>query len=152
MASPRSGAATDEAPAATSMQSSMEALRAEAAAFLADPFLLTVTADGEPHCSPVPVEWTADQLIVPAPRHWAQSPPPPAGPSPARTPAARPVSLLFAPNSPSGYALIVNGTTGDSGPRLTVSVTRAVLHRRGNPTGADGTTCGSDCVPLFPSV
>ncbi len=121
----------------------MQRLCAQAAGYLGDPFLLTVTADGEPHCSPVPVEWAADRLIVPAPRHWS---------SPS-APATRPVSLLYPPNSPGGYALIINGTTNGSGPRLAVSIDRAVLHRRGRPAEVGGTACGSDCVPLdIPTV
>ncbi|HEX5402576.1 MAG TPA: hypothetical protein VFX16_09770 [Pseudonocardiaceae bacterium] len=105
-----------------------------------DPFLLTVTVAGAPHSSPVAVTWTADRLTVPAPRHWTQLP---AGRS-------HQVSVLYPPATPDGYALIIDGTTTDTGPELTVSITRAVLHRRGRPVEPNGTECGSDCIPLFP--
>jgi hypothetical protein len=141
MATGRSGATTNDVTSP-----SVQDLRTRAAGYPADPFLLTVTADGEPHCSPVPVEWAGERPIVPAPRHWVRRPPPWAQPG-----APRPVSLLFAPEFPGGYALIVNGTTDDAGPRLAISITRAVLHRRGNPAGDGGSACGSDCVPLLPA-
>jgi hypothetical protein len=75
----------------------------------------------------VPVEWAGEQPIVPAPRHWKLLPPSP------RARAERPVCLLYPPASADRYALIIDGTTGDAGPDLTVSITRAVLHRRGRP-------------------
>lgn len=116
----------------------MRRVRAEAANHPGDPFLLTVTADGAPHCSPQPVQWAGDRLVVPAPRHWP------------RHASVRPVSVLYPPATPDGYSLIIDGSTGDTGPELTVSITRAVLHRRGRPSGAGGPGCGSDCVPLYP--
>jgi hypothetical protein len=128
--------ATDRRP----QTSSIPRLRAEAAGYHADPFLLTVTADGEPHCSPVPVEWADDRVIVPAPGHWSH---------PSQPGATRPLSLLYPPSSAGGYALIINGTTDDVGPRLAVSITRAVLHRRASPPDAGDAGCGSDCIPLI---
>lgn len=118
----------------------MRRLRTEAANHPGDPFLLTVTTEGAPHTSPVPVTWTGDQLTVPAPRHWKHV-------SPGRKHL---VSVLYPPATPDGYALIIDGTTTDTGAELTVSITRAVLHRRGLPPDSSGTACGSDCVPLFP--
>ena len=125
---------------------SMERVHTEANGYPTDPFLLTVTREGAPHCSPVPVQWAGDLLLVPAPRHWTQNPPESRGTSPAQ-----PVCVLYPPAGGDGYSLVIDGTTVDTGPTLTVTVTRAVLHRRGHPEDAStGSGCRSDCIPLVP--
>ena len=105
---------------------------------------MTVTSDAAPHCGTATVTWgaaDAELTVAPVPRTWAET----AGP--------RPVSLLWPPAEPGGYSLIVDGTgayvqAGD-GPALTMTVTRAVLYRRG-PAPADRTSpCGNDCRPLI---
>lgn len=105
-----------------------------------DPYLLTVTSSCRPHCSTVTLTWDAPdgQLIVrPVPRTW--------------DPDFRQTSLLWPPAEPGGYSLIVDGTAAGNQaagePVLIVTVTRAVLHRRGPAAGSDS-ACGSDCVPL----
>lgn len=126
----------------------VQRVRAEAASYPADPFLLTVAPYGAPHCSPVAVQWVGDQLIVPAPRHWSEHPRPPQGePS-----ATRSVCVLYPPASTSGYALIIDGTTACAGPTLTVTITRAVLHRRRCAANAEPSAgCLSDCIRLIPA-
>lgn len=126
-----------------SLTGPLDQLRLESARFGAEPYLITVTSAGKPHCSPVRVEWadsSEDCLIVPAPRAWST---PPVG-------EKRPVSLLYPPVEPGGYSLVVDGDADGAAPLLTVRVTRAVLHRRGQPARPDQTACGSDCVPIFP--
>jgi hypothetical protein len=116
-------------------------LRAEALNYVGEPFVLTVTVDGAPHCGQHPVEWAGEGLVVPAPRHWPRE----------QAGVSRPVTVLYPPATPDGYALIIDGTTTDTGASLTISVTRAVLHRRGRSPDDGGTGCGSDCVPLVPA-
>jgi hypothetical protein len=119
-------------------------LRAEIRSRPADPYLVTVTSGAAPHCGTATVTWGADDgalTVVPVPRTWAEA----AG--------LGQVCLLWPPAEPGGYSLIVDGTgaCGQAGGdlALTVTVTRAVLHRRG-PAPADGSSpCGSDCLPLI---
>lgn len=127
---------------------SMERVHTEAKGYPADPFLLTVTRNGAPHCSPVQVQWAGDLLVVPAPRHWTQHEEGSHGTSPAQQ-----VCLLYPPTGGDGYALVIDGTTVGTGPTLTVTVTRAVLHRRGHPSDdTTGSGCRSDCIPLVPEA
>jgi hypothetical protein len=119
-------------------------LRAQIRSRSADPYLVTVTSDAAPHCGTATVTWGASDgelTVAPVPRTWPQT----AGP--------RPVSLLWPPAEPGGYSLIVDGTgaygqAGD-GPALTVTVTRAVLHRRDPAPAGSSSACGSDCLPLI---
>lgn len=56
------------------------------------------------------------------------------------------VTLVWPPREAGGYSLIVDGTAAVDG-SLTVTPTRAVLHRRAeSPAGPTG--CPHDCVPL----
>jgi hypothetical protein len=62
------------------------------------------------------------------------------------------VTLLWPPAEPGGYSLIADGTgafrqTGND-LALVVSVSRAVLHRRGSAPADGGSSCGTDCIPL----
>jgi len=125
----------------------VQRVRAEAARYPAAPFLLTVGPGGAPHCSPVEVQWSGDQMIVPAPRRWSEYP----CATQEEPNAARPVCVLYPPASPSGYALIIDGTTAGAGLTLRVSITQAVLHRRhcaADTSSAAG--CGSNCIRLIP--
>ena len=121
-------------------------LRAEIGSRSAEPYLVTVAPDATPHCRPATVTWSApdDQLTVaPVPRAWAR----------AEAAGYRQVSLLWPPAEPGGYSLIIDGTgtcrQADNGPALAVTVTRAVLHRRGPTPAGSGSPCGSDCLPLI---
>ncbi len=123
----------------------IERVRGEAARFGRQPYLVTVAANGQPHCSVVAVDWSGDggRLLTRAPRGWAE----------ASARGQRQVTLLWPPDKPDGYSLIVDGTAedldGSDGPRIAVTPSRAVLHRPGdNELEASG--CGSDCVPLLP--
>jgi hypothetical protein len=63
--------------------------------------------------------------------------------------AARPlVSIVWAPIEALGYSLIVDGDAAVDGESLTITPTRAVLHRSAPPPGEATSACGSDCVPL----
>jgi hypothetical protein len=116
-------------------------------------FLLTVSEDGRPHVVAVEVGWAGAALVMSA------------GRSSVRNAGARPgVSLLWPPADAGGYSLIVDGEAvaeanpaGDGG-RVTIEVSRAVLHRPSLGEGVeaapavsdlDATACGSDCVPLL---
>jgi len=119
-------------------------LRAEICSRSGEPYLVTVTPQAAPHCGIATVTWGAREgelTVVPVPRTWAEA----AG--------FRQVSLLWPPAEPGGYSLIVDGTAtcgpaGD-GPALTVTVTRAVLHRRGPAPADSSSPCGSDCLVLI---
>ncbi len=107
---------------------------------------MTVTSGAAPHCGTATVTWGASDgelTVAPVPRAWAQ----------AEAAGYRQVSLLWPPAERGGYSLIVDGTgacgqAGD-GPALTVTVTRAVLHRREPAPAGSSSPCGSDCVPLI---
>jgi hypothetical protein len=103
-----------------------------------DAYLITVGKTG-PHTSHVSVDLRGNVIgcIL--------------GDSAARNIASDPnVSLLWPPNEPGGYAMIVNGSAGTI--RQThgmttaeISVTKSVFHRRGpKPADSDG-PCASDC-------
>ncbi|MGH3207331.1 MAG: hypothetical protein ACRDNO_06195 [Trebonia sp.] len=123
-------------------------LRAEIRLRASDPYLLTVTSSGRPHCGTVSVAWDAGRgplAVSPVPHTWADS----------EAAGYRQVTLLWPPAEPGGYSLIVDGTgtgaraeAGDD-PALVVTVSRAVLHRRGSAPAGGSSACGSDCVPLI---
>jgi hypothetical protein len=128
--------------------SGLDRLRAEIGARASDPYLLTVTSDCRPHGATVTVTFSAGApdgplAVGPVPRTWAA----------AEAAGHRQVSLLWPPSTPGGYHLIVDGTgtrrQADDGPALIVTVSRAVLHRRGPAPADSGSACGSDCVPLI---
>lgn len=118
------------------------AIRDRATAFPGEPYLLTVDADHRPHCGPTPVAWGEDDILVRAPSKWVGS----------QASGHRQVSLLWAPAEPGGYSLIVDGVAESAAEvqKLSITPTRAVLHRPGAPTDQSGSSCGSDCVPIFP--
>ncbi|MGH7919825.1 MAG: hypothetical protein ACREQM_07770 [Candidatus Dormibacteraceae bacterium] len=126
--------------------STLEPLRAAIEQVTTDPYLLTVTADGEPRSEVVEVTWdgSGDRLVVtPAPNHWGAS----------SASGHRQVSLLWPPAERGGYSLIVNGDGGllaGGEERLVVApITRGVLHRPAPAPGESASACGSDCHPLF---
>jgi hypothetical protein len=123
----------------------MERLRQEIDRAVSDPYLVTVSGDDRPHCSSPEVTWDGSTLIAPVPRGWAAS----------EALGRRDVTLLWPPAQRSGYTLIVDGVARavELGGRavLAVAPTRAVLHRRGVPQGSTPSSCGSDCIPIFPA-
>jgi hypothetical protein len=123
----------------------LERLRHEIDRAGTDPYLLTVTADSRPHCSCAEVIWDESGLIAPAPSGWPAS----------DALGHRVVTLLWPPVERSGYSLIVDGTATaaliEGRPMLVVAPTRAVLHRRGEASNPAGSSCGSDCIPIFPA-
>jgi hypothetical protein len=107
-------------------------------------YLLTVCDDGSPHAVHAPVRWEADAIVADV------------GKRSAANAAARPsVSLLFPVRAEGDYSLIVDGTAAvaprDSGQRVRVTPTRAVLHR---PAAVPdpSSSCTADCVPLLPAT
>jgi hypothetical protein len=110
------------------------------------PYLLTVADDGRPHSVAVGFSWRADELVVPVGNRTL-----------ANARARSLVSLLWPPQAQGGYSLIVDATvTGSSGGgggdnAITLSPTRAVLHRPAGDAGAAAAGCGADCVPLVES-
>ena len=61
-----------------------------------------------------------------------------------RSPA---VSLLWPPNEPGGYSLIVDGEATCDGDTVAIAPTRAVLHRPG-PSPDPQSSCTADCIPI----
>jgi hypothetical protein len=96
--SPQPGAA-----AAVRDVTALARLRAEARSRASDPYLLTVTSDGRPHCGTVTVSWDApdsDLAVAPVPRTWIGS----------EAAGYRQVTLLWSAAEPGGYDLIADGT------------------------------------------
>jgi hypothetical protein len=118
----------------------LEQLRHETLRFAFAPYLLTVGDDARPHAVAVAASWDGDRLAMEVGRRSAHN----AG--------ARPdVSLLWPPNEPGGYSLIVDGTaaaTRDDG-CIAVAPTRAVLHRPAAAPDAAKPGCTADCVPIL---
>lgn len=117
-------------------------LRTESARFGNSPYLLTQGSNGRPHAVAVSIEWRSDRILT--------SP----GTQSTANVAVRPlVSLLWPPIEAGGYSLIVDGDgyviSNDPDARISVSPTRAVLHRPGIPAASEARGCGSDCIPLF---
>tara|TARA_B100000676_G_scaffold283973_1_gene311206 strand:+ start:590 stop:976 length:387 start_codon:yes stop_codon:yes gene_type:complete len=104
-------------------------------------YLISVGDDG-PHTGNVQVELRGPRLYCAL------------GTSASRNVGVQPaVSLLWPPEDPRGYALIVNGTVetgtvpdqaGDAG-LVPIRLTKAVWHRPGVPTDPSS-PCTSDCV------
>lgn len=123
----------------------LERLGAEIAQRRVPPYLLTVNPDGRPHAVATGVTGDGHLLRVAA------------GLRTCRNITDRPlVSLVWPPDEPGGYSLIVDGDAqveeraGDGEVTVAVEVTSAVLHRPGPPLdGRPGGACGNDCVPLF---
>ncbi|MFN3219753.1 MAG: hypothetical protein ACE367_24975 [Acidimicrobiales bacterium] len=106
-------------------------------------FLLTTSDDGRPHATHVVVEVDGPRLRCPLGRRTA------------RNGTAQPlVSLLWPPNEPGGYSLIVDGeiavepAVGEGDAHGVVTATKAVLHRPAPVEGAEDAACGSDCLTI----
>jgi len=118
----------------------LEQLRNEALRFTFAPYLITVSDDARPHAVAVVATWEHETLAMEV------------GKRSAHNASVRPqVSLLWPPNEPGGYSLIVDGTaastSGDG--RITVTPTRAVLHRPASASDPNKAGCGADCVPIL---
>ncbi|HKA31184.1 MAG TPA: pyridoxamine 5'-phosphate oxidase family protein [Candidatus Binatia bacterium] len=139
---PRDGAGYGAA--SMSIPVSLERLRAASEERGSSAYLLTVGADGRPHAVHAPVRWEGDVLAAEVGRR-----------SVANAVARPAVSLLFPVRSDGDYSLIVDGMatieTTESGHRLLVTPTKAVLHR---PAAAPDPTssCAADCVALLPAA
>lgn len=121
----------------------LEGLRAALQERGGSAYLLTVADDARPHAVHVPVRWLGDVLAAEVGRRSAANA------------AARPsVSLLFPLRADGDYSLIVDGSavvaSGDDGPRVLITPTKAVLHRPA-ATPDPAASCGADCVPLLPT-
>jgi|SRR5450759_1954815 hypothetical protein len=106
---------------------SLEGLRDEIDRATASPYLVTVGADGRPHCVSVAVGWETGLLVADA------------GNTTVANATSRPlVSLVWPPGQPGGHSLIVDATAtvGDgSARRVVLAPTSAVLHRTVSPSG-----------------
>ena len=118
----------------------LERLESETRRFALAPYLLTVGDDARPHAVAVAAAWEGATLAMEVGRRSAGNA------------AARPqVSLLWPPNEPGGYSLIVDGTAAleRGGARIAVTPTRAVLHRPAATADAAKPGCSADCVPIL---
>lgn len=104
-------------------------------------YIITVDEGGRPHVVQVCVEWGREGLVAEI------------GTRTARFAGQRPhVSLLYPSKDSTDYSLIVDGSAivvampGKA--RLTLSPTRAVLHRPVPALDTSPSACGADCVPL----
>jgi len=108
-------------------------------------YVLTVSDDGRPHAVHGTVCWEGEVLAAEVGRRSA-----------ANATARPSVSLLFPVRADGDYSLIVDGTaavaSGDTGQRLLVTPTRAVLHRPAPAPAPAASSCDADCVPLFPTT
>lgn len=101
------------------------------------PYLLTGGDNGRPHTTSIALGWEGDILVGGC------------GGTTARNARSRPaVSLLWPPNQPGDYSLIVDGdatVAGDGDERvIRVTPTHAILHRPA--TGGGGHR--HDCQPI----
>jgi hypothetical protein len=116
----------------------LEQLRNETLRFALAPYLLTVGDDARPHAVAVAAVWEGAALAMDVGKRSASN-----------AAARQQVSLLWAPNEPGGYSLIVDGTAASDGARVTVTPTRAVLHRPAATPDAAKAGCSADCVPIL---
>jgi hypothetical protein len=117
----------------------LEQLRNETRKFALAPYLLTVSDDARPHAVAVAATWEGDALAMDVGKRTA-----------ANAVARANVSLLWPPNEPGGYSLIVDGTAAAAGDaRVAVTPTRAVLHRPAATPDAAKPGCSADCVPIL---
>lgn len=109
-----------------------------------EPYLLSVTEDGLPHCVTVSVTWDEadDHLSLGAPSLGEVTPHP-----------GRHVSLLWPPAERGGYSLIVDGVSSAAAyggePAPIVLPTKAVLHRGQPAPRARVSSCPNDCIVIF---
>ena len=99
-------------------------------------YLVTVSDAGAAHVIAVTPRLTADGVVADAlGRH-----------SIANATAHPEVTMVWPPTQAGGYSLIVDGTATVGDEAITLSPTKAVLHRPA--PGADGTRVGNDCQPV----
>ena len=117
----------------------VDRLRNEMQRFTFPPYLITVSDDAHPHAVAVDVTWERDTLATKV------------GKRSARNASAHPdVSLLWPPNEPGGYSLIVDGTAAfTTDDRIVVTPTRAVLHRPAASADLLKPGCTADCEPIL---
>ncbi|MFI5053429.1 MAG: hypothetical protein ACHQDE_03630 [Acidimicrobiia bacterium] len=118
----------------------VDELRAEIAKFSSDPFLLTVSDHGLPHCVAGAVSWDGEELVMRV------------GKKTAANATARPaVSMLWAPGVRGEFSLIVDGTIVSvtpapaGGNHMHFRPSHAVLHRPASPESAST----NECAPVF---
>lgn len=104
-----------------------------------DAYLLTSGDDGRPHTTAINLRWEGPALVGPC------------GKTSGRNAVARPaVSVMWPPNEPGGYSLIVDAdaTVRDGEDRIIeLTPTKALWHRPAevpDPTK----TCAHDCKPV----
>lgn len=105
------------------------------------PYLLTTGDDGRAHATAITLRWDEDVLVGPC------------GRTSGRNLAARPaVSILWPPDEPGGYSLIVDADAAlnesDDARLVQLAPTHAILHRPAevpDPT----TDCAHDCQPVL---
>ena len=116
--------------------------REQLALYSTPPHLLTSGDDGRAHAVATTLTWDGEQLLLSAGKR-----------SLANVAARKLVSVLWAAPSSDAYSLIVDGEAEISGvgehAQVRITITRAVLHRPGEPVSSGASVCGSDCVPLF---
>jgi hypothetical protein len=104
-------------------------------------YVVTVTDRATPHVVQAEIRWSGAELVAVVGAHTAEHA--------RRQPH---LSLLYPARHRDDYSLIVDAVatavTGDESFHLTLSPTRAVLHRPGPPPDPTTSPCGSDCVPL----
>jgi hypothetical protein len=99
-------------------------------------YLVTVGEEGRAHVLAVTPETVEGGLAVGGVGRHSQE-----------NATARPdVTLVWPPTDAGGYSLLVDGSATVDGSTVTVSPTKAILHRRA--PGPDGTRAGSDCAPI----
>ncbi len=101
-------------------------------------YLMTTNAKGAPHATVVHPVLQGDELVVDG-----------VGRRSCENAAARPaIGLVWPPEDPAGYSLIVDGHASLDGDRMRIAPTRAVLHRSlPSPNPRPG-GCTSDCIEL----
>lgn len=117
----------------------LEQLRDETRRRALGPYLLTVSDDARPHAVAVAATWDGDALVMDVGQRTA-----------GNVLARANVSLLWPPNEPAGYSLIVDGAAAARGDaRVAVTPTRAVLHRPAATPDAAKPGCSADCVTIL---
>jgi hypothetical protein len=117
----------------------LDGLRAAVAERGTGAYLLTVSDDGSPHAVHVAMGWDGDALAADVGRRTA-----------ANAAARASVSLVFPVRADGDYSLIVDGTATVAAGRVSVTPTKAVLHRSA-PAPDPASSCDADCVPILPA-
>lgn len=133
---------TPDRPVSARASEPLDRLREQIAECTTEPYLLSVTQSNRPHCGSARPGWDVAnlRLTVDAPSSW---------PGSAASGYCQ-VSLVWPPAQLGGYSLIVDGTAAEYEPaRLAIAPTRAVLYRPGPAQTSDGSSCGSDCIPIL---